>query len=280
MATMAEEPKFRAVSGGKERADFYLRAAKNTHGDAFAGEARRVMEDLLRERAENIARRQAPVVLAEVVVEALEDTLWTPTPPVGCLGWRCSMSDRQVPWALGRRALIRWRIDPAGDGGHVSGWRVAIGVLEDLNIEVGRHEPIWVLDPSNDVDPPPEGCVVEYQRLGGMERIPDRMVIATALVPGQCPRCLESTRPHAPGCMVAANMEKGVPAFFAPWVMWRYPSGNLENGLRLFLLDPENPLNGGNYVCDAKGWSGGKESRTGIVVLGPAGFTLSPWKNP
>ena len=164
------------------------------------------------------------------------------------------MSD--VPWAPGRNALVLTS----------RGWRGCVGMA------AGRHRGwLWTCPSRDFMGEPSTTEVFETTRDG--EQLP------TALLPDQCPRCY-FVDGHEDGCMVAANMEKGVPAFFAPWVMWRYPSGNLENGLRLFLLDPENPLNGGNYVCDAKGWSGGKESRTGIVVLGPAGFTLSPWKNP
>ncbi len=178
------------------------------------------------------------------------------------------MFDQQVPWALGRRALIRWRIDPAGDGGHVSGWHVAIGVLEDLNMEVGRHDPLWVLDPSNEVDPPPEECVVEYRRLGGMERIGDRHVIATALVPGQCPRCFESTRPHAPGCMVVANLARGVPAFWAPWAMWE-PHVHVPPNVRFHYV---RLWNTDGTECNA--------DELPSVALGPSGPTLSPWGQP
>lgn len=186
------------------------------------------------------------------------------------------MFDRQVPWALGRRALIRWRIDPVGDGGHVSGWCVAIGVLEDLNIEVGRHEPIWVLDPSNEVDPPPERCVVEHQRLSGMERIPDRVVIATAIVPGQCPRCFESTRPHAPGCVVVANLARGVPAWLAPFAADTWPPSTF--GVRIYEVGVEGNL---NRVSTSALWRAGCSKRQGprqIVAIGVDGPTFLPWE--
>lgn len=195
-----------------------------------------------------------------------------------------------VPWALGRRAMIRWRIDPAGNGGRVSGWRVAIGVLEDLAVEVGRAEPLWVLDPSNDVDPEPESCVVEYRQLSSMERIPDRLVVERGLVPGQCPRCFESTRPHADGCMVAANLARGVPAFWTPWVMLVAPS--VGTGFALYMLRTDGALVWLDRAESADAWilrarlaglltHPGERApnalHVGFVALSSDGPTLAPW---
>jgi hypothetical protein len=185
--------------------------------------------------------------------------------------------------------MIRWCIDPAGNGGRVSGWRVAIGVLEDLAVEVGRAEPLWVLDPSNDVDPEPESCVVEYRQLSSMERIPDRLVVERGLVPGHCPRCFESTRPHADGCMVAANLARGVPEFWAPWVMETPPTrlgvmlcyGLLRNGQAIEL---QWYSRNGVPPTVWEGWETPNrldaeeiDDIVGYFALNADGPTLAPW---
>lgn len=151
------------------------------------------------------------------------------------------MPDQQVPWALGRRALV---LDVDGE------WYDGTGVRDGEEKRWGqRFGNRWAMDGA-----------------------------PTALLPHQCPRCFE-VGTHADGCMVAANLARGVPEFWAPWAMWKDPA-ELPVGIRLFHLDPENPPNGGFYLCDVVAVIPGRASRLALVAIGPEGPTLAPWGTP
>lgn len=176
-----------------------------------------------------------------------------------------------VPWARGRRALVL-------DVCHTRQWVECIGVDTD------DGEPAWEasgLDECGDV-------------------IPDRWLgtlCPTELLPDQCPKCYATGNgEHAPGCMVAANLARGVPAFFAPWVMETAPEG------RWFERDGQYHdiilhVAGADGALSPIGWDGhhgvwflGQHAPRpgsgplpyswGFVALGPLGPTLSPWEHP
>lgn len=160
------------------------------------------------------------------------------------------MSD--VPWAPRRRALVRvlpdgtWfeGIARVHEDGHVEG---PVTDAHRANIWYNGDLDVFALD--DDAE--------------------------TSMLPDQCPRCY-AVEAHEDGCMVATNLARGVPEFWAPWAMWKDPA-ELPVGIRLFHLDPENPPNGGFYLCDVVAVIPGRASRLALVAIGPEGPTLAPW---
>ena len=100
----------------------------------------------------------------------------------------------------------------------------------------------------------------------------------TALLPSQCPRCFE-VGTHVDGCMVAANLARGVPAFWAPWAMWVHPTQG--DGWVLYRVG-----RGGRLYQQGVGGTKAIErlqcmdSPAPLVALGPNGPTLAPWGTP
>lgn len=153
----------------------------------------------------------------------------------------------EVPWARGRRALVL-------DVCHTRQWVECVGVDTD------DGEPAWEasgLDECGDV-------------------IPDRWLgtlCPTALLPDQCPRCYATGNgEHAPGCMVAANLARGVSAFFAPWAMWTHPAPGCEY-VQLHLVVGDGMVS--ETVIIMKWMTTGRD--VFFVALGPNGPTLAPW---
>ena len=151
-----------------------------------------------------------------------------------------------VPWARHRRALVL-------DVCHARQWVECVGVDTD------DGEPAWEafgLDECGDV-------------------IPDRWLgtlCPTALLPDQCPRCYGTGDTHASGCMVSANLARGVPEFWAPWVMWVTPPDGTHDGLHLYWVR-------GSKLNHAEVRNEGP-THVGLVALGPNGPTLAPWGKP
>lgn len=176
------------------------------------------------------------------------------------------MSD--VPWALGRRAMVLTS----------RGWRECEGMA------AGRHRGwVWTCPSRNFIGEPSTTEVFETTRDG--ERLP------TTLLPDQCSRCYD-VGAHADGCMVAANLARGVPEFWAPWVMWVFPDeeaghalyigcgGNIERlyvseGDGVWLLDGEPVEPGTTMESLGSGYDG-----QWLICLGPNGPTLAPWGKP
>ena len=176
------------------------------------------------------------------------------------------MSD--VPWALGRRAMVLTS----------RGWRECEGMA------AGRHRGwVWTCPSRNFIGEPSTTEVFETTRDG--EQLP------TTLLPDQGPRCYD-VGAHADGCMVAANLARGVSAFFAPWVMETPPTapnaslcyGLLRNGQAIELQWYSR-----NGVPPAvwEGWETPNrldaeeiDDIVGYFALGPNGPTLAPWGKP
>ena len=144
------------------------------------------------------------------------------------------MADQQVPWAPGRKALVmtEW------------GWRAGFGRKSR-----GAEPDFWIV--------PEDGAsgATWERRISATGR-------ATASLPDQCPRCLD-VGTHADGCMVAANVARGVPEFWAPWVMESPP-----------------PSSEGVTVFDVRALGVPHLTCRGFVALGPEGPTLKPWGTP
>ena len=156
------------------------------------------------------------------------------------------MSD--VPWALGRRAMVLTS----------RGWRECEGMA------AGRHRGwVWTCPSRNFIGEPSTTEVFETTRDG--ERLP------TTLLPDQCPRCYD-VGAHADGCMVAANLARGVPEFWAPWVMWVTPPDGTHDGLHLYWVRGSK-LNHGEVRNEGP-------THVGLVAIGPNGPTLAPWGKP
>jgi len=92
--------------------------------------------------------------------------------------------------------------------------------------------------------------------------------------------------------MVAANLARGVPEFWAPWAMWVFPDeeaghalyigcgGNIERlyvseGDGVWLLDGEPVEPGTTMESLGSGYDG-----QWLICLGPNGPTLAPWGKP
>ena len=155
---------------------------------------------------------------------------------------------------MGRRALVRL---PGGEWRDAAGW-------EDFD----HHD--------------------AYARMWGLHFA---CSAETALLPSQCPRCFEVDA-HADGCMVAANLVKGVPEFWAPWAMWAFPPE--EDGRALYVCIRDNverlPAleDEGTWLFDglpvAPGTTmeelGDAYGEQWLFALGPDGPTLAPWATP
>lgn len=167
------------------------------------------------------------------------------------------MGDQAVPWAVGRRALVLWP--------HTGLWLEAVGGLED--------KPVWYvsrLDGDREGDPK---CWASDDWA------------TTAILPGQCIRCY-LTEGHAPGCMVEDNIKRGVPAFWAPFVMQDPPpTGSLCYGvIGVHLIELQRYRRPGVSPVVWEGWEtpNGVEAEEieellGFVALGPEGPTIQPW---
>ena len=146
---------------------------------------------------------------------------------------------QEVPWAEGRRALIR----PLP----TMGW-------EEARAEVsftGEH--VWV-----EVRP--------RDALAWADSVP------RAPVPNQNPCCFE-VEAHTPNCArgkrIAENLARGVPAFWAEWAMWGDLPMLVAAAYRLHRLDAAGAL----YEVDHEGF----RAPGPLIALGPDGPTLAPW---
>lgn len=171
-----------------------------------------------------------------------------------------------VPWAPGRRALVRYA-----------------GSDKDARALFGH----WV-------------AMEAFQRKDGQrvwfcpgEQWPDE-IVETHTHPDACPRCY-AVDTHAPGCMVAANLARGIPSFWAPFAMWEPPPGDAGAHVKVCLLDGVVPVemrqvvNGSAYqwMCyrligemlheDDTHTYALPEPGSAFVALGPDGPTLAPW---
>lgn len=157
------------------------------------------------------------------------------------------MSD--VPWARHRRALVL-------DICHTGRWVECVGVDTD------DGEPAWEATGLDD-DGEPQG---EWW-IGTLG--------PTSPLPGQCPRCY-FVDGHEDGCMVAANIARGVPAFWAPWAMWEMPAGRLSCETSLIVIDRACPPRRASGFTD---WDHrpGAENGVAVVALSFDGPTLAPW---
>lgn len=154
------------------------------------------------------------------------------------------MSDKQVPWAPGRRALVRCP--------HTERWHEAVARMED--------ERVWEISGLDDNgDPDGQWWVDE-----GVE---------TSLLPGQCLRCFHVDT-HASWCMVAANMTRGVPAFWAPWAMWTVPD-EVPETVEVYALHQNKRLRLVHRHESGLAWL---DLGHPLVALGPEGPTLAPWE--
>lgn len=151
------------------------------------------------------------------------------------------MPDQQVPWALGRRALVRL---PGAEWRDAAGW-------EDFD----HHD--------------------AYARMWGIHFA---LSAETALLPDQCPRCFEVST-HAPGCMVAANLARGVPVFWAPWAMWMMPR-RLPVGFSLIVIHEACSPRRVTEFADWNHSEGAENGGSAVVCLGFDGPTLEPWSKP
>lgn len=144
----------------------------------------------------------------------------------------------EVPWAPGRRALIltSW------------GWREGFG-----RAPRGNEHACWVV-PNDD----------------GEARVWVKTA-QTAFLPLQCPHCFEVVN-HQSGCMVAANLARGVPAFWAPFAMWTHPAPGCEY-VQLPLVVGDGVVS--ETVVIMKWMTTGHN--VFFVALGPNGPTLAPW---
>ena len=158
------------------------------------------------------------------------------------------MSDHKVPWAPGRYAMVR----------SYDVWVECVGVPagEHYDMMGNRSDAdLWV----SVSDDSARGATIDAYAL-----------------PGQCPRCYE-LEGHADGCMVAANLARGVPAFWAPWAMQSMPSmRGVDPLIQLFVVHPSCSVRRASAFVD---WdhSEGADNGVPIVALGFDGPTLAPW---
>lgn len=108
------------------------------------------------------------------------------------------MDKRDVPWAEGRRALVRDAL--------LGRLLECVAAVDDDGREV------W-LAPSIDDCGEPDLASWWIDAEGA----------PTALLPGQCPECYEVGE-HADGCRVAVNLAAGVPEFWAQWAHFEDPA--------------------------------------------------------
>lgn len=178
------------------------------------------------------------------------------------------MSEHEVPWAEGRRALVLCDMSER--------WHEAVGVLDTYG---GLTRKAWLCcGPDPDLDAH-EWFVDEGAK--------------TALLLNQCPECFE-VEEHADGCIVAANIALGVPEFWARWARSGAPpvkgvnamqghvyalAGLVHTALgRGCLAEVQYGLHG--PVWYASGYSAGVGD-TLCVCLGFDGMpTVEPWAKP
>lgn len=155
----------------------------------------------------------------------------------------------KIPWKQGRRALV-W-------DAYNEVWVEAVG-RSDLRYVDGAKG--WLCCPVND-------------EVLGFEVPADSTDVR--LLPNQCPRCFE-VDDHEQGCMVDANLARGVPAFWAPWAMVDPVPPSVWtrfNGLGLYGLKHgagQDPL-----ACTLVTRIG--DPCDSWVAIGPDGPTLEPW---
>ena len=174
--------------------------------------------------------------------------------------WDQQPVKQEVPWAEGRRALIR----PLP----TMGWEEARAEVSST----GEH--VWV-----EVRP--------RDALAWADSVP------RAPVPGQHTCCFE-VGDHAHDCArgkrIEENLALGVPAFWAEWAMWVFPPPSAVRGtLLLFFsiwssgcLEATRPGHIGWPDIedgDAWLWANGTPGNCGrpLIALGPEGPTLAPW---
>ena len=168
----------------------------------------------------------------------------------------------EVPWAPGRKALVRWLPDGA--------WFEGVACV---------HEDGHVEGPVTDADR------ANIWHGGDLDVFAPDDEAETVPLPSQCPRCF-AVGTHEDGCMVAANLARGVWAWLAPFVR-QDPPGRVEEGevfqvyphgltemidLSDFGAPPDWRVNGAEPYEDAP-----DTNAIGWVVLGPNGPTLAPW---
>lgn len=169
----------------------------------------------------------------------------------------------KIPWKQGRRALV-W-------DAYNEVWVEAVG-RSDLRYVDGAKG--WLCCPVND-------------EVLGFEVPADSTDVR--LLPNQCPRCFE-VDDHADGCMVAANLARGVPAFWAPWAMEappehdRWDAGVYAFAGALYPMEMETYRTWWEPNSYETRWAvaGGsgvavEECADWWVALGPDGPTLEPW---
>ncbi len=161
------------------------------------------------------------------------------------------MSDRQVPCEPGRRVLIR----PCGQ------WLEAVGVADGHIAPNGdKWRAGWVV-----VSRAGTSTATTWYPPGAGP---------TAPLPDECPRC-GWLGCHEEGCMVAANLARGVPAFWAPFAMWTHPAPGCEY-VQLHRIVGDGMVS--ETVIIMKWMTTGRD--VFFVALGPNGPTLSPWGKP
>lgn len=170
--------------------------------------------------------------------------------------------DNGVPWAEGRRAL--W-LQNSFDG-LPPRWISAVGTTCEVFVDDTRKErrQFWeVVGDAND-----------FEWAGDA---------VTILEPGQCRECYEIDA-HADDCKrgkrIADNLARGVPAFWAEWVMWAWPGIEAfhEDGLHYVFYALHRATGGltpmyvdvrfGERLCHA------------LIAFDQNGPTLAPWGLP
>lgn len=172
-----------------------------------------------------------------------------------------AMKIQAVPWAEGRRALVRY----VGGDGDNSPWVEAVGLLS-----VGS----WaVLDDEGKTD----------ARLmwdgPGRDGAPAR-TLEIAMVPGQCRECYEVDT-HAPDCArgqrIEVNLARGMPAFWAEWAVDRAPESEPDAPVVVFSIGPDGSLWGVYWTDDGVAEYGEELHAPPFIAIGPDGPTLAPW---
>lgn len=178
--------------------------------------------------------------------------------------------NQTVPWALKRKALVYFE--------QTQDWQPAEGVPHYFDNPKNPDESDYV--------PGGEGWECTEYSYNAEKRGPEHVL----RLPGQCVRCY-SVDDHEVGCMVAENLAKGVPEFWAPWAMETLPPNapefkyskrewllfELVDGQILPWMQMGSSWNDwrGNYPEDLKPGEGIVGSHW--VVVGPDGPTLEPW---
>lgn len=100
----------------------------------------------------------------------------------------------------------------------------------------------------------------------------------------RCPRCYE-VDDHADGCMVAVNLARGVPEFWAAWAIWTAPAKDAVDGVSLFWLpyhgyaiQPVDEWDDDDWDMGGEVASPGDATKRPMIALGPDGPTLAPWE--